>query len=129
MAQGAYDFYTENVCTRASNVTVASLQGQIIQRLCGDAQNGISAGLANPVILAAINDGFDDQPHGDGGLLAKPDYVVATPNAIPVSRTQIGVNPVNVTTRSATGTVNNCSNPLALPIPELSVAPAAAPNQ
>lgn len=107
-ANGGYDMISENVCTRGPALP-AGLRTNIANRICGDVTSGLAAGLSNVQLIRAINDGFDNQPHGDGGNLIKPDFVTLFPNAGTVSQSEIDLNPVNAYTRSASGVVNNCS--------------------
>jgi len=117
-AVGAYTFYTENVCTRASTISATSDKGRIQARVCS------ANGLTNPLTLTLVDTPLSTMPSGGGGLLAKPDYVTATPNPQPVTLANMLANPVNLTTKSVSGTVNNCSKAVALPIPGVITGPA-----
>jgi hypothetical protein len=112
-ANGGYDMVAENVCTRGPGLT-AGLRTTIANRICGDVTDGFSAGLSDLQLIRAINEGFDNQPHGDGGNLIKTNFDTLLPNAGDVSQAEIEANPVNAYSRSATGVVNNCSSYLSV---------------
>jgi len=120
LGTGTYTFYTENVCTRASSVSATSDKGRLQARVCG------TQGLTNPLTLTLVDTPLSTMPNGGGGILAKPDYVGATPNPQPVSLANMLSNPVNLTTKSVSGTVNNCSKAVALPIAGALTAPAGS---
>ncbi len=107
-ANGGYDMVAENVCTRGPGLP-AGLRTNIANRICGDVTASLPAGLSDLNLIRAINAGFANMPHGDGGNLVKADFVNTTPNPGTVTQSEIATNPVNAYTRSASGVTNNCS--------------------
>jgi PBP superfamily domain len=112
-ANGGYDMVSENVCTvntaRLGVNPGGTLRTALFNRMCGDVASGTPAGLSDLNLVRAINESFDNQPHGDGGNMAKTDFVSYLVNTGPVSQSEMEANPVNAYTRSAGGSVNNCS--------------------
>ncbi len=110
VANGDYDFFTENVTTIRR---VAPLPPASVTPLLSFISNNI--GL--PAVLSIINTPFRDRPWGDGGVLAIPAGSIA-PNAPPQVNGASGAgtmraNPVNTQSRSiVNNTVNNCNPPI-----------------
>ncbi len=110
VANGDYDFFTENVTTRRQ---VAPLPPAAVTPLLTFISNNI--GLPN--IVSLINVPFQARPWGDGGVLSIPAGAVA-PNAPPQIDGAAGAgtmraNPVNTQSRSVVNErVNNCNPPI-----------------
>jgi hypothetical protein len=104
VANGGYQFYTENVCT-SRNGALAGVEAVIYDRICG------VDGISSLTRIAAINEPLDNQPWGDGANLlipAKPGATY-TPNTLPVSQATMQTNPVGGWNKARVAAANNCS--------------------
>lgn len=106
VANGDYDFFTENTINRVSN-TFAGNQGALAD---GNPRREIveliDEKLGLPTVLANLNATFDGRPWGDGGLLALAS--TSTPATAPYSSAELAANPVNTQTRDG----NSCMPPV-----------------
>jgi ABC-type phosphate transport system substrate-binding protein len=106
VANGAYDFWTENTLNRVATGFPGALpSGDLRLALLQHIENN----LRLPTLLAQVNTPFQNRPWGDGGVLSIPNGTTINPNSSPASVTEMRTNPVNTGTRAALGTVNNCS--------------------
>lgn len=99
VANGRYSFFTENTVNRrngALNATGTTLVNYLV------------ANLGQPSIIAGINAPFQANAHGDGGVIAVPNFSTINPNASPVTQAAMRTNPVNSQVRNG----NNCTPPI-----------------
>jgi hypothetical protein len=105
VANGDYDFFTENTINRVSN-TFAGNQGALAD---GNPRREIveliDERLSNQAVLANLNATFDNRPWGNGGVLALSSTV--TPQTAPYTAADMAANPVNTQTRDG----NSCMPP------------------
>mgnify|MGYP000464332713 CR=1 FL=1 len=99
VANGRYSFFTENVINRRNGALNAN-QSTLVQYLI--------ANLGQPSIIAGINTPFQANAHGDGGVIAVPNFATIVPNASPVTQAAMRTNPVNSQLRNG----NNCTPPI-----------------
>lgn len=99
VANGRYTFFTENTINRRNGALTAN-QTTVV--------NYISANLGQPTVIAGVNAPFQANPHGDGGVIAVPNFGTIVPNASPVSQADMRTNPVNSQVRNG----NNCTPPI-----------------
>jgi hypothetical protein len=110
VANGDYDFFTENVTTR--RIVAPTPPASVLPLL-----NFIGTNLGSPAVLSLINVPFQGRSWGDGGVLAIP-FGTNVPNAPPAIDGAAGAgtmraNPVNTQSRSTVNdTVNNCNPPI-----------------
>jgi hypothetical protein len=106
VANGDYDFFTENTINRVSN-TFPGNQGALAD---GNPRREIieliDEKLGLPAVLANLNATFDGRPWGNGGVLALSS--TATPATAPYSDAEMAANPVNSQTRDG----NSCMPPV-----------------
>lgn len=99
VANGRYSFFTENVINRRNGALNAN-QTIIVDYLV--------ANLGQPSVIAGINAPFQANPHGDGGVIAVPNFATINPNPSPVTQAAMRTNPVNSQVRNG----NNCTPPI-----------------
>jgi hypothetical protein len=110
VANGDYDFFTENVTVRRSAAPVPPASVTPLLTF-------ISSNLGLPAVVSLINTSFQGRPWGDGGVLSIPAGSI-TPNAPPAIDGATGAgtmrsNPVNTQSRSVVNErVNNCNPPI-----------------
>lgn len=99
VANGRYTFFTENVIN-TRNGALNSQQSTLT--------NYLVANLGQPSILAGVNAPFQANPHGDGGVIAVPNFTTIIPNPSPVTQAAMRTNPVNSMVRQG----NSCTPPI-----------------
>jgi hypothetical protein len=99
VANGRYSFFTENVINRR-NGALNTTQTAVV--------NYLAANLGQPAVIAGVNAPFQANPHGDGGVIAVPNFTTINPNPSPVTQAQMRTNPVNSQVRNG----NNCTPPI-----------------
>ena len=109
VANGDYDFFTENTLNRVADGAPGSLLATDPRRI---AIEYIENNLGLPAVISEINQPFAGRPWGDGGTLAIAGAF--TPNAAPATKANMASNPVNTLSRSTSGTTNNCNPPIAI---------------
>jgi hypothetical protein len=115
VANSNYQFFMTNTLNRVRDPVFpeAALPGRLdptdLRRVLVEY---VESNIGSPTLLGLLNDSFEGRPWGNGGALAIPDFVVATPGASPATAASMETNPVNTQTRSALGPVNNCSPPI-----------------
>lgn len=121
-ANGGYDFFTENVCTRANSLS--GNQATLFGNLCG------ATGMNACTTIRGANESLDNQPWGDGGTMCLPTVAGNTPHTAPVSQLNMETSPVNGFAKNPGGGLNNCNAPLAvtnsIPLPTPTTAPVGA---
>jgi hypothetical protein len=114
VANGVYDFVEENVLNRLNT----SFNGQ--SPPSGhkkDLADYVLAGFNSTSVIASL---LISQAHGSTGGLAPALAPGVTPNAVPVSTSQLQANAVSLLTRSLNGPPQPCG-------PAIAVAPALSP--
>lgn len=112
VANGDYDFFTENVTARRRPGQLNAPTGTVLSVL-----QHIESNLSRPTVLTLINNNFRGRPWGDGGVLSIPSTAFL-PNTPPAVDGVSGPgtmrdNPVNTMSRSFVGgIVNNCNPPV-----------------
>jgi hypothetical protein len=99
VANGDYDYYTENTINRIGSGSGALVNGDIRREVI----EVVDERLGNTAGLASLNAGFDGRPWGNGGVLALAS--VSTTNTAPYSDAELTASPVNTQTRGG----NNCA--------------------
>lgn len=108
VANGDYDFFTENTLNRRRAGLSGAPTGETLTLL-----QALESRIGTPSLIAAVNSSFRDRPWGDGGVLSIANGTTILPNAAPADQAVMRTNPVNSQTRSAVNnTVNNCSPPI-----------------
>lgn len=108
VANGDYDFFTENTLNRRRAGLSGAPTGETLTLL-----QALESRIGTPSLVAAINSSFRDRPWGDGGVLSIANGTTILPNAAPADQAVMRTNPVNSQTRSAVNnTVNNCNPPI-----------------
>lgn len=103
VANGTYDFFTENTLNRIADGNTGALTNGDIRR---EVVELVDERLGNTAGLAAMNADFDGRPWGNGGVLALSS-VTATATA-PYSDAEMSAEPVNTQGRGG----NNCTPPV-----------------
>jgi len=109
VANGDYDFFTENTLNRVADGFPGALLATDPRRI---AIEYIETNLGLPAIISEINLGFAGRPWGDGGTLAIAGGFAQNPT--PATKAAMASNPVNTVSRSTGGTTNNCNPPIAI---------------
>lgn len=110
VANGSYDFFTENVIARRQTAPLPNATALPLLQF-------IENNIGQPSVLTLINTPFRARPWGDGGVLAIPTAALP-PNAPPQTdgsgaAGQQRTRPVNAVSRSVVNnTVNNCNPPV-----------------
>jgi len=75
--------------------------------------NTIQADVGSPSVLATADATYKNQPWGDGGDLSPASEYAkdATYTAFPVTQAEVEANPINLWSKAAGGSVNNCETP------------------
>ena len=108
VANGDYDFFTENTLNRRRAGLTGAPSGETLTLL-----QALETRIGTPALVAAINSSFQNRPWGDGGVLSIANGGSIVPNAAPATEAVMRTNPVNSQTRSAVNnTVNNCNPPI-----------------
>lgn len=108
VANGDYDFFTENTLNRRRSGNPGAPTGETLTLL-----QALETRIGTPALVAAINSSFQNRPWGDGGVLSIANGTTILPNAAPATDAVMRTNPVNSQTRSAvSNTVNNCNPPI-----------------
>lgn len=106
VANGDYDFFTENTINRISN-TFPGNQGALADgNVRREVIELIDEKLGLPTVLANLNATFDGRPWGNGGVLALSS--TSSPNTAPYSDAELASSPVNTQTRDG----NSCQPPV-----------------
>jgi hypothetical protein len=110
IANGGYTFYAEDVAYARNSLT--GVPQQIFRALFKD---NTSIRRSANLVTFKVDDAFDNQPWGNGGYLAIPGLsgnAPATAGSGGFTNAQMKTTPVGTTTKSLTGSINNCSAPL-----------------
>jgi hypothetical protein len=110
VANGDYDFFTENTVNRVNSGTGVLADGDARREVIELIDERLSA----PARLVAINATFTGRPWGNGGMLGLS--INATSNTAPYSDAELAASPVNTQSRFG----NNCTPPVmikASPVP------------
>jgi len=106
VANGDYDFFTENTINRVSNTFAGNVGALPDGNPRREIIELIDEKLGLPSVLANLNATFDGRPWGNGGVLALSS--TATPATAPYSDAELAANPVNTQTRDG----NSCMPPV-----------------
>lgn len=115
VANGKYDFYSEQSIQWRNASSGNALSGLKLTLM-----QDIATNAGSPPIIRALNAGFT-HPWGQGGVMALPTngHIPTFPSpGNPLTAAQIAANPVNTSTKSPTGSPNNCQPPVVLGAPQ-----------
>jgi hypothetical protein len=113
VANGDYDFFTENTLNRRATGQTGAPTGATLTLL-----TYLEANIGKPTILKLTNGPFENRPWGDGGVLTLASASAFAPNLPPQVNGATGAgtmreNPVNTQSRSLVSSkVNNCAPPV-----------------
>jgi hypothetical protein len=106
VANGDYDFFTENTINRVSNTFPGNAGALADGNPRREIIELIDEKLGLPAVLANLNATFDGRPWGNGGVLALSN--TSSPNTAPYSDAELASSPVNTQTRDG----NSCVPPV-----------------
>ena len=100
MAESQYQYFSEQSMQFRKALSSASDQFKVL--------SPIRTKLSDPVVIRALNESFV-QAYGQAGLMATP--LNAVPPALPYTAASLLATPVNTSTKSGLGFLNNCQPP------------------
>ena len=115
VANGDYDFFTENTLNRRAPGQVGAPSGLALTLL-----QYLETDIGKPAVISLADTPFQGRPWGDGGVLTLASAAGVTPNAPAQVDGAVGAgtmraNPVNTQSRSLiSNKVNNCNPPVML---------------
>jgi ABC-type phosphate transport system substrate-binding protein len=105
VANGDYDFFTENTVNRVSNTFAGNVGAIADGTPTREIVELIDERLSNQTVLINLNNTFDARPWGNGGVLALSSFT--TPQTAPYTDADMTANPVNTQSRNG----NSCMPP------------------